>query len=130
MTYHGVTDLGQNEFERQARFANVRATRYPNDPNDPNDRLVLFVGSIFNRRHVPELIEGFSRLTARHRATRLEIVGANRTRPYQDLEAVAARWPCGRTSTSAAYVSDDRSWARSIAAPGRSCSCPTTRASA
>ena len=43
---------------------------------------VLFVGSIFNRRHVPELIEGFARLTRRHPDIRLEIVGDNRTSPH------------------------------------------------
>ncbi len=43
---------------------------------------VLFVGSIFNRRHVPELIEGFARLARRHPGIRLEIVGDNRTSPH------------------------------------------------
>jgi glycosyltransferase involved in cell wall biosynthesis len=43
---------------------------------------VLFVGSIFNRRHVPELIDGFARLTRRHPDIRLEIVGDNRTSPH------------------------------------------------
>jgi glycosyltransferase involved in cell wall biosynthesis len=43
---------------------------------------VLFVGSIFNRRHVPELIEGFARLARRHPGIRLEVVGDNRTSPH------------------------------------------------
>ena len=42
---------------------------------------VLFAGSIFNRRHVPELIEGFARLARRYPDVRLEIVGDNRTSP-------------------------------------------------
>ena len=50
----------------------TQATREP---------LVLYVGSLFNRRHVPELIDGFSRLAATHPGARLEIVGDNRTLP-------------------------------------------------
>ena len=51
--------------------------------------LVLFVGSIFNRRHVPALIEGFGAMAASRSGARLEIVGANRTHPRQDLERLA-----------------------------------------
>jgi glycosyltransferase involved in cell wall biosynthesis len=47
--------------------------------------LVLFAGSIFNRRHVPELIEAFSHLRLDHPDARLEIVGDNRTYPHQQL---------------------------------------------
>jgi glycosyltransferase involved in cell wall biosynthesis len=54
------------------------------------DPLVLFVGSIFNRRHVPALIEGFAALAATRSDARLEIVGANRTHPRQDLGRLAA----------------------------------------
>ncbi len=48
---------------------------------------VLYAGSIFNRRHVPDLIEAFVPLARRHREACLEIVGDNRSRPYQDLNA-------------------------------------------
>ena len=56
----------------------------------PREPLVLFVGSIFNRRHLPALIEGFARLAPEHAALTLAIVGANRTYPFQDLDALAA----------------------------------------
>jgi glycosyltransferase involved in cell wall biosynthesis len=46
---------------------------------------ILFVGSIFNRRHVPELIDGFRRLARTHPELRLDIVGDNRTSPGIDL---------------------------------------------
>ncbi len=55
----------------------------------PRDPLVLYVGSIFNRRHLPALIAGFGRVAARHPAARLDVVGANRTHPPQDLQALA-----------------------------------------
>ena len=56
--------------------------------------LVLFVGSIFNRRHLPALIDGFARLAQRRPDARLEIVGANRTHPRVDLHALAEAAPC------------------------------------
>ena len=46
-------------------------------PSAPRQPLVLYVGSIFNRRHVPALVEGFARVAAAHPSTRLDIVGDN-----------------------------------------------------
>jgi glycosyltransferase involved in cell wall biosynthesis len=56
----------------------------------PRLPLVLFVGSLFNRRHIPELILGFSRLATRMPAVRLEIVGDNRTTPSVDVSGLIA----------------------------------------
>ena len=54
----------------------------------PDDALVLYVGSLFTRRHIPALVDGFARL-ARHRLdVRLDIVGDNRTTPFVDIDAV------------------------------------------
>ena len=94
VTYHGITRLSDPGDDRP-------------DSTHPDDdgALVLFVGSIFNRRHVPELIEGFSRLASRHASTRLEIVGDNRTRPFQDLDAIAGKWPRARVRARS-YVAD------------------------
>ncbi|HTI43883.1 MAG TPA: glycosyltransferase family 1 protein [Vicinamibacterales bacterium] len=50
---------------------------------------LLFVGSVFNRRHVPELIDGFARIAREHPDIQLQIVGDNRTAPRVDLAAVA-----------------------------------------
>jgi glycosyltransferase involved in cell wall biosynthesis len=47
---------------------------------------ILFVGSIFNRRHVPELLAAFARLAQRHHDLDLDIVGENRTFPFIDIE--------------------------------------------
>jgi glycosyltransferase involved in cell wall biosynthesis len=52
--------------------------------------LILYVGSILNRRHVPELIQGFTLLARRHPTARLCIVGDNRTLPRVDLSRAAA----------------------------------------
>ena len=53
--------------------------------------MVLYVGSIFERRHVPELIDGFARLARRHPGTNLELVGDNRNRAPLDLDGLVRR---------------------------------------
>jgi glycosyltransferase involved in cell wall biosynthesis len=70
------------------------------------DSLVLFVGSLFNRRHIPELIEGFTRLSARHPRARLEIVGDNRTMPRLDVDALIAERGATQAVRARSYVTD------------------------
>jgi glycosyltransferase involved in cell wall biosynthesis len=55
------------------------------------DGLVLFVGSIFNRRHVPDLIRAFGPIAHRHRAAALHLAGDDRTFPREDLPGMIAR---------------------------------------
>ena len=68
--------------------------------------MVLFVGSIFARRHVPELIEGFGRLARRRAGVALEIVGDNRSRPRLDLGALVQTHAPGGRVRIRHYVSD------------------------
>jgi glycosyltransferase involved in cell wall biosynthesis len=70
------------------------------------DPLVLYVGSIFNRRHLPALIDGFARVAARHPTLRLEIVGDNRTYPHIDLNETIARTGVADRIRVRQYVSD------------------------
>jgi glycosyltransferase involved in cell wall biosynthesis len=65
---------------------------------------LLYVGSIFNRRHVPETIKGFEHLARRRPDATLTIVGDNRTFPRIDLEHVAHDH---ERVTIRSYVSDD-----------------------
>lgn len=74
--------------------------------HDRREPLVLFVGSLFNRRHVPELIEGFAQLSARHDTARLEIVGDNRTTPAIDVDDLIARSGVADRIRARQYVSD------------------------
>ena len=46
---------------------------------------VLYVGSIFNRRHVPDLIRAFGKVAGAHPDASLDLVGDNRTHPYEDV---------------------------------------------
>ena len=74
---------------------------------DRNTPVVLYVGSIFNRRHVPELIAAFSALSSRHETTRLELVGDNRTHPSLDIDDQIRRSAAATRIRWRAYVSDD-----------------------
>ena len=71
------------------------------------DDLLLYVGSLFNRRHLPELIEGFGRLAKRHPGTRLEIVGDDRTNPPVDFERLIARAGAGDRIRIRSYVGEE-----------------------
>ena len=56
----------------------------------PREPLVLYAGSLFNRRRLPDLIAAFALTRASVPDARLVIVGADRTWPRQDLRAVVA----------------------------------------
>ena len=68
--------------------------------------IVLYVGSLFSRRHIPELIEGFGRLAARVPEARLEIVGDNRTTPRIDMDQLIAASGVSELVHWRSYVSD------------------------
>ena len=79
--------------------------RHPReDLSPPREPMVLYVGSIFNRRRVPELIAGFARLARERPDVRLEIVGDDRTFPRQDLVRLAAATGVGARITFRAYA--------------------------
>jgi len=68
---------------------------------------VLFVGSIFNRRHVPELIDGFARLARSNPDVRLDIVGENRTSPRVKVDSIVRATGVGDRIHLRSYVPDD-----------------------
>jgi glycosyltransferase involved in cell wall biosynthesis len=70
--------------------------------------LVLFVGSLFNRRRLPDLIAAFARATKAIPAARLVIVGDDRSWPPQDLLAVAHAYGVEQQTEFLDYVHDDR----------------------
>lgn len=70
--------------------------------------MVLFVGSIFERRRVDRLIEAFDLAAERVAGATLEIVGENRTRnPRLDLDAVQRRMRHGDRIHLRSYVDDE-----------------------
>lgn len=71
------------------------------------DPSILFVGSLFNRRHIPELIAAFDLVAARHPSARLDLVGDNRTRPRLDVDRLIAASAARDRIRARAYVDDD-----------------------
>ena len=59
-------------------------------PGRSREPIVLFVGSIFNRRRLPSLIRAFASATRERPDARLVIAGADRSYPALDLTGLAA----------------------------------------
>ena len=73
---------------------------------DTNDPLILYVGSIFNRRNLPTLLRALKKVRAHVSDARLVIVGNNRTYPQEDLPALATELGVIDSVSFRAYVSD------------------------
>lgn len=85
-------------------FAPGASTDKPVGKPEP---IVLFAGSVFNRRHLPDLIRAFRPIARSHPEARLEIVGDNRTHPYEDLPAIADAQGIASQVSVRSYVLDD-----------------------
>jgi glycosyltransferase involved in cell wall biosynthesis len=81
--------------------------RNPNT-RSPRQPKVLFVGSIFNRRHVPDLIAAVAPLLRVYPAASLDIVGDNRSYPHEDVLAAIERERLGGQITWHRYATDDQ----------------------
>jgi glycosyltransferase involved in cell wall biosynthesis len=68
--------------------------------------LVLFVGSILNRRHIPTLIHAFARVARKLPEARLVLVGDNRSTPPEDPARLAAAAGIADRVAVRAYVDD------------------------
>ena len=68
--------------------------------------LVLFVGSVFNRRRLPATIAAFAAATAARPDARLVIAGADRSYPALDLEGLAAEAGVGSRVEIRQYVNE------------------------
>jgi glycosyltransferase involved in cell wall biosynthesis len=97
--YHGLTTL-PGITSRGPRESEETAGASADAP------VVLYAGSLFNRRHIPELIAGFSLLASRHRQARLEVVGENRTMPVVDVQALVAGSAARDQIHARSYVED------------------------
>ena len=68
---------------------------------------VLYVGSIFNRRHVPDLIEAVGHVARAHAEVSFDLVGDNRSHPYQDIAGLIDRQGVGRRMRWHHYMEED-----------------------
>ena len=76
-------------------------------PPTKRERIVLFAGSLFNRRRLPDVIAAFARASRGLPTSRLIIVGEDRTWPPQDLSAVAAAHGVSGRTELRSYISDE-----------------------
>jgi glycosyltransferase involved in cell wall biosynthesis len=83
---------------------NPPPTQHGRRPERPS---VLFVGSTFNRRHVPWLIRAFEPIARAHPEATLDIVGDNRSYPRQDLNAAIASAELNGRARWRSYVTDE-----------------------
>jgi glycosyltransferase involved in cell wall biosynthesis len=67
---------------------------------------VLYVGSIFNRRHVPDLVRAFGTVARSHSDATLQLVGENRSHPHQDIANAITREGLNGCVRWRAYVPD------------------------
>jgi glycosyltransferase involved in cell wall biosynthesis len=75
-------------------------------PRPAREPLVLYVGSIFNRRHVSDLVRAFARVARQQPHARLVIAGENRTFPREDPAALALHLGIADRVSVRPYVPD------------------------
>ena len=49
------------------------------------NKFILSIGSMFNRRHIPEIIEVFEKIADKYKDYQLLIIGKNHTHPFVDI---------------------------------------------
>jgi glycosyltransferase involved in cell wall biosynthesis len=109
-----VSEFSAREIESRLgipreKIAVIRHGIRPRASSDgPRRPLVLYVGSIFNRRHLPELLRALRSVRDRAQDAQIVIVGENRSWPHEDLASEAARLQIQDAVELADYVSDDR----------------------
>jgi glycosyltransferase involved in cell wall biosynthesis len=100
------SDFSRREIARRFPSIAERVTHAPLGPDDdlpvppPREEarrrlglsgpFVITVGSVLNRRCLPELLRAIARLARRHPGLILDVVGDNRTHPRLDLPALVA----------------------------------------
>lgn len=102
-----VRHLGVPQSKVEVIYSGVTHLPASGHPHATDEASVLFVGSLFNRRHIPELIAGFEQVATKHPAARLDLVGDNRTRPYVDVDQLIARSRVRHRIHARAFVADD-----------------------
>ena len=96
---HTVLTLSQFSREEIVNHLNINSDRIIVTPlgtsgsrvghiGSKDSHLVLFAGSCFTRRRLPDLIRAFAIVQSQESRARLSIVGDNRTYPHIDLENI------------------------------------------
>ena len=91
------SEFSRGEIEQRMGVAPAKIQVIPPGVTPPDtsttasvrEPIVLFVGSLFNRRRLPDLLAAFAEASADLPEARLVIVGDDRTYPAQNLPAIA-----------------------------------------
>lgn len=112
-----ISEFSKTEIRRYVGVADKRvrvipigipqpATGNREPETNARDPLVLYVGSIFQRRRLDRLIAAFDLAAEKVPEARLEIVGENRTTPRVDLEAMRRQCRHADRITIRSYVDE------------------------
>ncbi len=80
-----VTHLGVDE--GFVKIVDEEKIRVLKEKYSIKDKFILSVGSMFNRRHIPEIIEAFKKMANKYKDYQLLIIGRNHTHPFIDINS-------------------------------------------
>ena len=79
-----VTSLGAGESFKKISFDDSEKIKKIKEKYGIKDKFIFYIGSIFNRRHLPEIIKAFEKLNLPD--YQFLIIGKNHTYPFIDIE--------------------------------------------
>ncbi len=108
-----VSEFSKREIERYIGIPAGRIRTIPHGMDEGSSRgsdnrapVVLYVGSLFQRRRVDRLIQAFDLVADQVASARLEIVGENRTNPHFDFDALRRQCRHADRIAIRSYVDD------------------------
>ncbi len=114
---HTVVTVSEFSRAEVAKYVGIPADRIrlappsapPADPDDSRARppVILYVGSLFNRRRVPDMLHTLKTVLGSVPDARLVLVGDNRTSPRIDPRALAAELGVAGRMDWREYISDE-----------------------
>ena len=108
-----ISEFSRREIIDRLNIAPIRVVVIPpgiatdDTPDTARSGGILYVGSIFNRRRVPDLIRAFGPIARAYPSVTLDIVGDNRSHPHQDIRGLIAREGLEAQARWRAYVPDE-----------------------
>jgi len=82
-----VTHLGVDENFIGSKRSFSRCDSFEMTKCGINNKFILCVGSMFNRRHIPETIKAFEKVANKYNDYQLVIIGKNQTHPFIDINS-------------------------------------------
>jgi glycosyltransferase involved in cell wall biosynthesis len=103
-----VEHLGVPDVRVRVIPPGIPTRRLPGTANGARPPRLLFVGSIFNRRHVVDLVRAFATVARNHADASLDLAGDNRSYPYEDVADAIVREEAGERIRWHRYIADEQ----------------------